>query len=248
MGSVASVTFSPDGTLLATCGSSFDDYARVFDEVERLDELSTGPGRLKIWDVKTGALKHDLVGHSDANAVAFSPDGSALASAGSWLSDTETGTGVIMWNPQTGTKVRTIVTAANGGTHSVAFSLDGKLVAINSLHFDVDKANDAGTCAITLAHAASGVVSWRRTFPGLARRVIFEHGDFVFALMYGGQSIECLDFRTGETLFAVSRTRDPQDKGRWTDFGIAKRGRMRVTSGEDAEKKGYVDVFDADER
>ena len=66
-----------------------------------------------------------------------------------------------------------ITTNDNGGTHAVAFSPDGKLMAISSLHFDVDKANDAGTGAISLAHVASGVVQWRRTFPGLAKPVAF---------------------------------------------------------------------------
>ena len=83
--------FRPMAACWPTCGSSFGDYSRVFRREQRLDERSTGPGRLKIWDVKTGTLKHDLVGHSDANAVSFSPDGSVLASAGSWLSDAETG-------------------------------------------------------------------------------------------------------------------------------------------------------------
>ena len=98
MGSIASLEFSPDGSMLATCGGSFGDFARVFRASERLDERSTGPGRLKIWNVKTETLKHDLVGHSDANAVAFSPDGSLFASGGSWRSDAETGTGVVIWN------------------------------------------------------------------------------------------------------------------------------------------------------
>ncbi|MGD0899264.1 MAG: hypothetical protein ABR915_15615, partial [Thermoguttaceae bacterium] len=118
MGSVASLAFSPDGSLLAACGRSFDDFSSAFDGVERLGELSTGPGRLKVWEVKTGTLKHDLAGHSHATAVAFSPDGSLLASTGRWMTATDhDGTGVILWNPQSGVKLRTIEVLANGGTH-----------------------------------------------------------------------------------------------------------------------------------
>ncbi len=97
MGNVTSLAFSADGSQLATCGGSFGDFSRVFEKSALLDERTTGPGRLKTWDVKTETLKHDLVGHSQASSVAFSPDGAVFASAGSWHSDAETGTGVVIW-------------------------------------------------------------------------------------------------------------------------------------------------------
>jgi WD40 repeat protein len=115
MGSVASLAFSPDGSLLAMCGSSFDDVARNWGGVDRLGRRATGPGRLKVWDVGTAELKHDLVGHSHANAAAFSPDGKLLASAGNWQGASDWGTGVVIWNPRIGKKIRSLETEANGG-------------------------------------------------------------------------------------------------------------------------------------
>jgi len=45
MGNVTSLAFSPDGTLLAVCGSSFDDYSYsgAFDGVLRTGMRATGP-------------------------------------------------------------------------------------------------------------------------------------------------------------------------------------------------------------
>ena len=246
MGSVASLAFSPDGSMLAMCGGSFGDYSRVFDSVERLDEFSTGPGRLKVWEVNTGTLKHDLVGHSHANAVSFSPDGSLLASAGSWMNDSESGTGVIIWSSQSGATFRRITTNDNGGAHSIAFSPEGKLMAISSLHFDADKANDAGTGAISLASVASGVVQWRRTFPGLAKPVAFyAEGPSVVGL-HGDATMRFRDAKTGELLMMLSHSADSPQGGRWNDFATAKRGHMLAFGGVDDERKGSVELLGLD--
>ncbi|MHC4178805.1 MAG: WD40 repeat domain-containing serine/threonine protein kinase [Planctomycetota bacterium] len=125
MGGVGPLAFSPDGSLLATCGISFAD----FDSAGRLGFRGTGPGRLKLWDVQSGRLKHDLAGHDDhVNAVAFSSDGRLLASAGRWMTWNESGTGVIVWNSQTGEKIcRLPLLGANGGAHAVAFSPDSRI-------------------------------------------------------------------------------------------------------------------------
>ncbi len=244
MGSIASLTFSPDGRQLATCGGSFGDFSRVFDKSERLDERSTGPGRLKIWDVKTETLKHDLVGHSHASALAFSPDTRLLASAGSWLSDAETGTGVVIWDAQTFKKLRIVSIEANGGTDSVAFSLDGKLMAMSSRHFDKDKVSDPGTSIISLANVGSGIVEWRRTLPGWAKPVAFQRNAVL--TLTGGQLMPFLELKTGKTLFRIKRSADPRYGGRWNDFVIVKQGQMWVTVGQDSDGKGTVGIIDPD--
>jgi WD40 repeat protein len=58
--SVNSVTYSPDGGLLASSGNDWT---------------------MRVWDTKTGALRHTLSGHAAGlPSAAFSPDGSLLAS------------------------------------------------------------------------------------------------------------------------------------------------------------------------
>jgi WD40 repeat protein len=244
MGSIASLAFSADGSELVTCGGSFGDYARVFGTSQRLDERSTGPGRLRIWNVKTETLKHDLVGHSDANAVVFSPDGSLFASAGSWRSDAATGTGVVIWNAQNFTKVRTVSIEANGGTDSVAFSEDGKLIVMSSRQFDKDKVHDPGASIVSLANVESGVVQWRRTFSGTARPVAFYSGGVL--VLCDGQITPLLELKTGDTLFRIRRSANPNDGGRWNDFVILRQGRVWVTGGQDADGKGTVRILDPD--
>jgi serine/threonine-protein kinase len=245
IGSVASLAFAPDGRRLAVCGESFDDQARLFERVRQFDELSTGSGRVKVWNLGSGALEHDLVGHSHANSVAFSPDGSVLASAGRWRSGPVTGTGVVLWNPQTGAKVREIRAESNGSAQSVAFSPDGKLVAIGVLHFDVDRPNDAITTAISLAPVASGVVQWRSTVRGSAKPVAFFDGAVI--ALGEGQSVRFLEAETGTTLMVIDRPNVAARRGRWNDLAIAKQGRMWVIGGDDGERGGTVEIIDPDQ-
>ncbi len=143
-GQILSVTFSPDGKLLASCGA---------DKTIKLWNLSTGqlqhtltghqqPVRqvvfspdgkwlasagddqtIKVWEAATGKERHTLLGHTApvVYRIAFSPDGQMLASAG--------GEGaVLLWDPATG-KRRRILGAHGGRARGVAFSPDGKTLA-----------------------------------------------------------------------------------------------------------------------
>ena len=103
--SFTSVAFSPDGQTLAI-GSIIDPTIRL-------------------WDTTTWQTKISCIGHTaDVDSLAFSPDGSMLAS-GSWDKT------IRLWNPYTGTQIRTL--PARGDVNSLAFSPDGSMLASASL-------------------------------------------------------------------------------------------------------------------
>jgi WD40 repeat protein len=239
MGSVEGLAFSPDGSLLAVCGNSLAEDPLVPEKLERSGLRGTGPGRLEVWEVRTGAIKHDLVGHSYAHAVAFSPDGKLLASAGNWAGQAH-GTGVIIWDPQTGAKLRTIANQSNGGTWAVAFSPNGKLVAISARIFDKD--DDTSKSAISLAHAGTGIVDWQRAVPGWAHPVAFTSDGKNVAVLCAGRSIQFFATETAATTHEIS----PEDAPRgshWTHFAITPKGGL-VIGGVDEARKGLVELWE----
>jgi len=96
------ITFSPDGTMLAT---------------------GHNDGSVRLWDLASGGQIRELtaVAGGELTAVAFSPDGLFVAAAGP-------GAGTIdLWRAATGEWVQTLEGGA--GLSDVAFSGDGRLLA-----------------------------------------------------------------------------------------------------------------------
>jgi WD40 repeat protein/beta-lactamase regulating signal transducer with metallopeptidase domain len=97
---VAAVSFSPDGTLVASGGCE---------------------GAIRIWDVRTGEPIHEMTGLSGVTELVFSPDGALLASAGE-------GKVLTLWDVATGSEVSQL-TGFRWPVLTVAFSPDGTLLA-----------------------------------------------------------------------------------------------------------------------
>lgn len=136
---VNGISFSPDGTLLAS--GAADGEVIMWDAAsgERLwtllghvspvqyaafspdgSLLASGSydGGVVIWEAKSGVVLHTLQAHARAvNSLSFSPDGALLATG----SDFE---GVILWDAQTGEPLRELV-GHKGTVHSLIFSHDG---------------------------------------------------------------------------------------------------------------------------
>jgi WD40 repeat protein len=112
-GHVRRVVFlPPDGRRLATAGGiSFTAGGGIPFTF----------GEVKIWDLATGRVLHDLFGHTDrVRGLASSPDGRRLATA----SDDRT---IKLWDTMTGQEVFTL-SGHTSGVLSVAFSPDGRRI------------------------------------------------------------------------------------------------------------------------
>ncbi|KAI0102848.1 quinon protein alcohol dehydrogenase-like superfamily [Nemania sp. FL0031] len=105
IGTVRSIAFSPDGSLLA---SGADDCT------------------IRLWDPITGAVFHRLRGHlSQVRELAFSPNGVQLASC------SESGL-VHIWDPTSGTAIHKLGGDAQG-FRTLAFSADGNQLASGTI-------------------------------------------------------------------------------------------------------------------
>jgi WD40 repeat protein len=174
---VASLKFSPDGSVLALGGyrvirlvdpasgkatgtlSGHADYVRsiAFSPDGKMIAAAGGApqsdGEIKIWDVQSHELLKTIQGHKDCiYSVAWSPDGKLIAS-GSYDRM------VKLWDPTTGKEVRNLQDHIDA-VFAVAFSPDGKRLASASQDRTVKIWDVAtGKRLYTLSDSSDGLTS-----------------------------------------------------------------------------------------
>ncbi|CRG89821.1 Vegetative incompatibility protein HET-E-1 [Talaromyces islandicus] len=205
-GSVGSVTFSPDGQILASASS--DSTIKLWN-TKTSSELQTLIGHagwirsvtfspdgqilasasddstVKLWDAKTGSVLQTFEGHAGSvGYVAFSPNGQILASA---FSDST----IKLWNTKTNSEVQALK-GHTGWIRSVAFSPDEQTLASASDDSTIklwDAKSNSGQQMPTLRGYASSVCS-----------VAFSPDGQILASTFDDSTIKLWDAKTGSEL------------------------------------------------
>jgi WD40 repeat protein/beta-lactamase regulating signal transducer with metallopeptidase domain len=162
-----SVAFSPDGKSLATVAG----YEKVL-----------------LWDVASRKQLADIdAGERRAFRIAFSPDGTTLATGGI------AGDGAVrLWDVATGELQQTLPGADDGGVLSLQFTPDGKALAVGA------------SGAVTLWNVAGDARELRKlTTRGAVDSLAISPGGKLLATVSGGTTVELWDIESGREVLRL---------------------------------------------
>ena len=129
-GQVASVAFSPDGTLLAAAAKG--GFDTEFSSTGALARMQHFDPVGKVWDVARGTFVSTLDGAvgDGAGSLVFSPDGQHLGS----IRGNES---ISLWDPKTGRRLLRIAYEGYNGVTNLVFSPDGKRVVAGAIDWTI---------------------------------------------------------------------------------------------------------------
>jgi len=225
-GRVHSIAFSPDGTTLATSGE------HIFEATGAI------PGRLKLWETKTGKMTQDLGLHfGEVRSVAFTPDGKVLASAGvhppRWTSS------VRFWDPQGGA-VKKVLQSPRGDPWSVAFSPDGKLLAAGGI---VSEGDDKTSGMLLIWDARTGALLFDRALTTAVTSVAFSADGETLASGEYDRGVTLWDPTTLNPTCKLNPIDPPSDMEGPVHVAFSPKGNLLAAAAENTKLGGFVTVW-----
>jgi serine/threonine protein kinase/WD40 repeat protein len=176
------VGYSPDGRYALTGGGATLCVAFEGDD-----------NRLLLWDVETGAIQHEMLGHEALILdIAFSPDGRYAVSGSA--------DGVaILWDVTTGHEVRRFAPQIPGVSASfIAFRPDGHTVAISYPRPCVTNEGE-----VIVWNIDNGEIHHRIPTPFLSTYWILLSSDGQLAAFIEGATVSIVDVTSGEEISNV---------------------------------------------